>query len=130
MNEYGLGRRGPPGLLWGALASAANPHIPFRVVSPEFRAASNDSDSELEETPDPLDSSVDSALRRLSFLEVRGGTELVESEELPGAGQGHWEGLSGHNTNQSNNKVPPVRLRVARSNEAVASRPDRQPQFV
>lgn len=96
----------------------------------EFRVASNDSDSELEETPDPLDSSVDSALQRLSFLEVRGGTEMGESEELPAAGQGHWEGLSGHNTNQSNNKVPPMRLRVARSHGAAASRPDRRPQFV
>ncbi|XP_054983156.1 rho GTPase-activating protein 45 isoform X1 [Sorex araneus] len=102
----------------------------------ESRVASNDSDSELDETPDPLDSSVDSALQHLSFLETRAGAEVGDGEaSLGGLGaeRGPWEGLSAYNSNQSNNKPRPARLpavRVRGGRVAVAGGLDRQPQFV
>lgn len=102
----------------------------------ESRVASNDSDSELDEPPDPLDSSVDSALQHLSFLETQAGSEAGDSEAPLGdlgAESRPWDRLSRYNSNQSNNKQLPVRLptvKVRGGRVAVASGQARRPQFV
>ncbi|XP_016065173.1 PREDICTED: minor histocompatibility protein HA-1 isoform X2 [Miniopterus natalensis] len=79
---------------------------------PESHAASNDSDSELEEAPELLSPEDGGALHHLSFLEKQSSEASVEeagdsgSEEQlgPSAGEdGDWEGLSQYNTNQCNN---------------------------
>ncbi|XP_005406055.1 PREDICTED: minor histocompatibility protein HA-1 isoform X2 [Chinchilla lanigera] len=91
----------------------------------ESRVASNDSDSELEETSDPLSLSEASVLHRLSFLEKQEGEASPEegpqsrsgSEEQLGdeEEEGPAQQLSTYNTNQSNNtasaRLPPTRLR-------------------
>ncbi|XP_058393807.1 rho GTPase-activating protein 45 isoform X3 [Diceros bicornis minor] len=119
---------------------------------PESRAASNDSDSELEETLDPLSLAGGGALPRLSLLESvdegRGGRSRSGSEEQLGAEagdedgdrdglwEGHGEGLAGQlsesNTNQSNN-VAQARLHAMQlcgGQVSAGSGRERRPEFV
>ncbi|XP_004441423.1 PREDICTED: minor histocompatibility protein HA-1 [Ceratotherium simum simum] len=119
---------------------------------PESRAASNDSDSELEETLDPLSLAGGGALPHLSLLESvdegRGGRSRSGSEEQLGAEAGDedgdrdglWEGqgeglagqLSESNTNQSNN-VAQARLHAMQlcgGQVSAGSGWERQPEFV
>lgn len=109
------------------------------LLAPESHAASNDSDSELEEASDPLSSSDASALHHLSFVEQ---TE-AGLEEGPQSHSGSEEQLEGEdgalgpqlchfNTNQSNNTawapLPTMRLRRGQITGGTSQK--RQPQFV
>nr|XP_023397556.1 rho GTPase-activating protein 45 [Loxodonta africana] len=103
---------------------------------------SNDSDSELEEASDLLSSPGTGALHRLSFLEkqeseasleedVRSGSE--EQLEAPGDGEEELtRGLSGSNTNQSNNTAgaPLPTTRLHAGHIVVGTCQERRPECV
>nr|BAE41670.1 unnamed protein product [Mus musculus] len=107
--------------------------------SRESHAASNDSDSELEDASDPLSSSDASALHRLSFLE-RTEAGLEEGPQSHSGSEEQLEGEDGapgpwlchFNTNQSNNTsrapLPTMRLRGGQITGGTSQ--ERQPQFV
>ncbi|XP_048197759.1 rho GTPase-activating protein 45 isoform X2 [Perognathus longimembris pacificus] len=108
----------------------------------ESRVASNDSDSELEETSDPLSSSDASALLHLSLPDkqeeeagleggprgLRGSEELLGDEEEGCSVQQ----LSTYNTNQSNNVVPAQlpAMKLRGGHLAAGACQGRRPQFV
>ncbi|XP_069864496.1 rho GTPase-activating protein 45 isoform X2 [Dipodomys merriami] len=108
----------------------------------ESQVASNDSDSELEETSDPLSSSDASALHQLSFSDkqedeagLEGGPQSHRgSEEQPGSEDevGGTQQLSTYNTNHSNNVAPaPLpTMRLRGGHLAAGTCQQRRPQFV
>lgn len=108
---------------------------------PESHVASDDSDSELEETPELLSSAEGGALHHLSFLEKQGSEASVEeagdsgSEEQlgPSAGEdGDWEGLSQYNTNQCNNVAASLTPAMKHCDRYVTAGtgPESRPEFV
>ncbi|XP_039104109.1 rho GTPase-activating protein 45 isoform X2 [Hyaena hyaena] len=132
-------RRGEDGTQAPRAGAALPPQDEAADEGPESQVASNDSDSEVEESSELL-SPAGRGAARLSFLEKPGSEASVEegpgsrsgSEEQLGAGEGPEQQLSEFNTNQCNN-VAEVELPVPwlhGGQTAAGTSPERQPEFV